>query len=37
MEQFPGQQNKLTFIYRQQKETLSFLLNDSSIYFTLKP
>ena len=37
MEQFPGQQNKLTFIYRQQKETLSFLLNDSSKYFTLKP
>ena len=37
MEQFPGQQNKLTFIYRQQKETLSFLLDDSSKYITLKP
>ena len=37
MEQFPGQQNKLTFIYRQQKETLSFLLNDSPKYFTLEP
>jgi hypothetical protein len=37
MEQFPGQQNKFNFIYRQQKETLSFLLNDSSKYFTLKP
>ena len=37
MEQFPLQQNKLSFIYRKQKETLSFLLNDSSKYFTLKP
>jgi len=37
MEHVPGLQNKFNFIYRQQKETLSFLLNDSSKYFTLKP
>jgi len=37
MEQFPSQQNKLTFTYRNQKETLSFLLYDTQKYFTLKP
>jgi hypothetical protein len=37
MEQFPSQQNKLTFTYRNQKETLSFLLFDTQKYFTLKP
>jgi hypothetical protein len=37
MEQFPSQQNKITFTYRNQKETLSFLLYDTQKYFTLKP
>lgn len=37
MERYPNQQNKLTFIYRDQKETLSFLLYDQQKYFTLKP
>ena len=37
MEQFPSQQNKLTFTYRNQKETLSFLLYDTQKYITLKP
>lgn len=37
MERYTNQQNKLTFIYRDQKETLSFLLYDQQKYFTLKP
>ena len=37
MERFTNQQNKLTFIYRNQKETLSFLLYDQQKYFTLQP
>lgn len=37
MERYTNQQNKLTFIYRNQKETLSFLLYDQQKYFTLKP
>lgn len=37
MEQFPAQQNKLTFTYRDQKETLTFLRSDQQKYFTLKP
>jgi hypothetical protein len=37
MERNANQQNKLTFIYRDQKETLSFLLYDQQKYFTLKP
>lgn len=37
MERFPNQQNKLTFTYRNQKETFSFLLYDQPKYFTLKP
>jgi len=37
MEQFPAQQNKLTFIYRDHKETLSFLRYDTQKYFSLKP
>ena len=37
MEQFAAQQNKLTFTYRNQKETLSFLPYDSQKYFTLQP
>ena len=37
MERYTNQQNKLTFIYRNQKETLSFLLYDQQKYFTIKP
>jgi hypothetical protein len=37
MERYSNQQNKLTFIYRNQKETLSFMLYDQQKYFTLKP
>lgn len=37
MEQFPSQQNKLTFTYRNQKETLTFLRSDQQKSFTLKP
>lgn len=37
MERYTNQQNKLTFIYRNQKETLNFLLYDQQKYFTLKP
>ena len=37
MEQFPAQQNKLTFTYRNQKETLSFLRNETQKYFSLQP
>ena len=37
MERYTNQQNKLTFTYRNQKETLSFLLYDQQKYFTLKP
>lgn len=37
MERYTNQQNKLTFTYRNQKDTLSFLLYDQQKYFTLKP
>jgi hypothetical protein len=37
MERYPNQQNKLTFTYRNHKETFSFLLYDQQKYFTLKP
>jgi hypothetical protein len=37
MERYSNQQNKLTFIYRNQKETLSFMLYDQQKYFTIKP
>ena len=37
MERYTNQQNKLTCTYRNQKETLSFLLYDQQKYFTLKP
>lgn len=37
MEQFPSQQNKLTFTYRNQKETLSFLSHDTQKYYIQKP
>jgi hypothetical protein len=37
MEQFAAQQNKLTFTYRNQKETLSFLRYEQQKYFTLQP
>ncbi len=37
MERFTNQQNKLTFIYRNQKETLSFLRYEQHKYFTLQP
>jgi hypothetical protein len=37
MEQYPGQQNKLTFIYRNQKETLNFIPGKEIQNIPLKP
>ena len=37
MDAFPEQQNKLTFIYREDRETLSFTKAQSQQYFALKP
>lgn len=37
MEAFANQQNKLTFIYRNQKETFSFLPSEPLQKFTLEP
>jgi hypothetical protein len=37
MDAFPEQQNKLTFIYRTDRETLSFTKAQSQQYFPLKP
>lgn len=37
MERFPAQQNKLTFIYRNQKETLNFIQGKALQNIPLKP
>lgn len=37
MESFPDQQNKLTFIYREDRKTQSFTKTQSQHYFALKP
>ena len=37
MDAFPDQQNKLTFIYREDRETQSFTKTQPQHYFALKP
>lgn len=37
MERFANQQNKCTFSFRNQKETLNFLLHDTQKYLSIKP
>jgi hypothetical protein len=37
MDAFPEQQNKLTFLYREDRKTLSFTKTQSTHYFALKP
>ena len=37
MDAFPEQQNKLTFIYREDRETQSFTKTQATHYFALKP
>jgi hypothetical protein len=37
MESFPEQQNKLTFIYREDRKTQSFTKTQATHYFALKP
>jgi hypothetical protein len=37
MDAFPDQQNKLTFIYREDRNTLSFTKTQATHYFALKP
>jgi hypothetical protein len=37
MDAFPDQQNKLTFIYREDRETQSFTKTQATHYFALKP
>ena len=37
MDAFPDQQNKLTFIYRDDRKTLSFTKTQATHYFALKP
>ena len=36
MDAFPDQQNKLTFIYREDRETQSFTKTQATHYFALK-
>ncbi|MEY3585692.1 MAG: hypothetical protein RLZZ243_756, partial [Bacteroidota bacterium] len=37
MDAFPEQQNKLTFIYREDRKTESFTKTQATHYFALKP